>query len=148
MEHDEVSALMERWAAKAAAERSGRKLVLHTEAAGTPAADLATRNINPLRVTRRRRMARWSIAASIAAAMMVGITVFVTPETGASAPVVCMVNGKRVTDPARIEQYTLEALQLVEENLRRPGVILSSNLGEDPAMTRVGEMLNELTNNQ
>jgi anti-sigma-K factor RskA len=145
MEHKEVNALIERWAKKSAAERSDRKLVLHTEAA-TVAADSATQNSS------RLRFMRWSVrsivaAASIAAAIVAGALIFTTPEP--EAPVICMVNGKRITDPAQVEQYTREAFELADENLRRPGATFTSMLDDDgPTMARVAEMLNELTKNQ
>ena len=148
MEHKEVNALMERWAEKAAAERSGRKLILHTEV-GTPTADRATQNTPTVATSRSLRLRRWSwAAASIAAAVVVGAAIFTTPAPEPASPVICTVNGKLVTDPASIEQYTREALELADENLRRPGVILAQTLVDDLTTTRVGEMLNELTNNR
>ncbi len=65
--------------------------------------------------------------------------------TTIAAPVTCTVNGERVTDPARIEQHTREALQLADEILQIPFATLVSILNDSPAITRVGEMLNELT---
>jgi hypothetical protein len=59
-----------------------------------------------------------------------------------------MVNGVRITDPASIAAYTREALEIASDNLKRPGAVLSTTLGDDPTMIHVGEMLNELTKNQ
>ncbi len=129
---------MKRWAEKAAEERSDRKLVLHTDNESVPF---------PQR-KRRPGMWSWAAAASVAAAIVVGVAVFVDPAPEPEAPVICTVNGERITDPARIEQYTREALEIADENLRRPGAILASSLGDDLTTTRVGEMLNELINNR
>ncbi len=135
--------------ARAAGERSRRNLVLHTPSAG----ERATKQ----RATKRHSLAGWTIAAASAAAAVAAIVVAVAVFTPAgsgpgaeshSGDIVCLVNGERITDPDRIEAYTREALRLANDNLRRPGQSLSSELGGDPAMVRVGEMLNELIKNQ
>lgn len=146
MEHNEVNALLERWAKKAANETSGRKLVLHTE----PEPERGRTLLLPGKGGgRRMRLTWWSVAAAacIAAAVVVGTAIF-TPPALPDTTVICMVNGKQVTDPASIEQYTREAFRLADENLRRPGATFTSMLDDGPTMTRVAEMLNELTNNQ
>jgi hypothetical protein len=111
--------------AKMRLEKSGIKLVLHTET-------------RPLR--------RWIAAASgIAAAAIVAVAVLTTSERSHSGDIICYVNGVHITDPGEIEAYTREALEIAGENLRRPGETLVLELGSDPVMERVGEMLNELT---
>lgn len=159
--------------AGAEGERSRRKLILHTEPthkptriphteAATAATNPAKQNITPTPHTILRRPAqkplrRWIAAtAGIAAAVAVGVALFVTPEhtpqnTLHNAPqsdILCVVNGVHITDPGEIVTYTREALEIASHNLQKPGQALSSTLGNDPALVRVGEMLNELTKNQ
>ncbi len=84
-------------------------------------------------------------ASGIAAAVIVTVAVFVAPERSHSADILCVVNGVHVTDPCEIAIHTREALEIAADNLRRPGKSLSAELGGDPSLARVGEMLNELT---
>lgn len=113
--------------AQASDERSRRKPFLRTEPV-----------LIPLR--------RWMVAASgIAAAVLIAVTVFVAPEHAPQSDILCVVNGVKITDPGEIAAHTRYALKIVGDNLRKPGETLSSELGGDPAMARVGEMLNELT---
>ena len=128
--------------AEAAGERSHRKLVLHVEpVAGIEAANLAKRRIMPL-------IRRIAATAAIAAAVSATIVLFVVPRAAHGGDIVCVVNGVKITDPDQIALYTREALEIASDNLNKPGQTLSAELGGEEVMTYVGEMLNELTNNQ
>ncbi len=124
---------------QAAGERSCRKLILHTEPASETPETAKTTIRRPLF---RRISAMTAAAAATAAAVMM---VFISPEQPQGSDTVCVVNGVRITDPQEIAAYTRESLDIANDNLRKPGLILSSELSSDPALERVGEMLNELT---
>lgn len=124
--------------AGSADERSHRKLILHTEPAGRTAVAAPRSGHRPLR--------RWMAAASaVAAAVIVAMVAIFSPVPASPDSIVCVVNGVRITDPDQISAYTREAFRIADDNLRKPGEALSSELSSDPAMTRVGEMLNELS---
>ncbi len=118
--------------AEAAGERSHRKLILHTE---------------PSHRTVSRQLRRWIPAVSAAAILVAMLAIF-TPGPAPQSDILCVVNGVRITDPDQIAAHTLEALEIADDNLKKPGEALSSELGSDPALVRVGEMLNELSKNQ
>jgi hypothetical protein len=131
--------------ARAAGGRSHRKLVLHTE----PTARSDKRAEGSERTAIRQPLHRWiTAAAGIAAAVVAAVAVLVATEQSRTGDIVCVVNGVRISDPAQIEVYTREALEMVSENLKKPGQTLSSELGGEAALVRVGEMLNELSKNQ
>jgi hypothetical protein len=130
--------------ATAAGERPSRRLILHSEGS----------TIRPMRRPVLRVVTRRWIATA-AAAVVAAVALFVAlpdhdpdhdPGHDPTGGIVCMVNGVRITDPDQIALYTREALEIASDNLRRPSEKISSTLSGDPAMARVGEMLNQLTN--
>ncbi|MDR2895019.1 MAG: hypothetical protein LBU97_06115 [Alistipes sp.] len=154
--------------AEAAGQRTSRRIVLHTDhtdhtaqAATTHTAPTAGAPTVSTTAPASRPMRRWIAAASgIAAAVAIAVTLLVGPgrygddtgfgsegslSTSSTGDILCVVNGERITDPDRIALHTREAIELVNDNLSRPGRALSTKLDGDPAMARVGEMLNELT---
>jgi hypothetical protein len=125
--------------AQAAGERSHRKLVLHTEPA-KQSAPLLKRS-HPLR--------RWVAVASAAAAVVIAMVVIFTPaERAPQSDILCVVNGVQITDPDMIALHTREALKIADDNMQLPRRAISAEFASDPAMARVGEMLNELSKNQ
>jgi hypothetical protein len=129
------------YGAEAADERPARPMKMHTVNA-TPKM-LRRPMSGPVRL--------WIAATVAAAAVIAGIALFVAlphPAGTGGDPIVCMVNGVRITDPDQIAAYTLEALQIASDNLRRPSETISATLGNDPAIVRVGEMLDQLTKNE
>ncbi len=128
--------------AEAAGERSHRRLILHTEP-NRPGGILTGS------VASRRPLRRW-IAGAAAAVVAIAVvtTLIFAPERASRGDILCVVNGVQITDPGQIAAYTREAFEIANDNLRKPGETLSSELGADPAFERVGEMLNELAKNQ
>jgi hypothetical protein len=126
---------------EAMGQRPGRKLILHTEPAPQPA--LSLKRSRPLR---RLVAATSAVAAAIVIAM---VAIFAPESTPASqTDILCVVNGVRITDPAQIALHTREALEIADRNMQLPRRTLSAEFASDPAMARVGEMLNELSKKQ
>jgi hypothetical protein len=106
-----------------------RRVVLHTE-----------------RLSHVERSPRRWIVTVAAAAALTGIGIFVGPGAGVDrGGIVCVVDGVRITDPRQIEQYTREAIGIVNDNLERTSLAVASRLGSPPAMARIGEMIDQLT---
>jgi hypothetical protein len=128
--------------ARAAGGRSHRKLVLHTE----PTARSDKRAEGSERTAIRRSLHRWiTAAAGIAAAAVAVVAVLVATEQSRTGDIVCVVNGVRISDPAQIEVYTREALEMVSENLKKPGNAVSSELSGTPALSRAAKILENIT---
>jgi hypothetical protein len=167
MEYNEVKALCERWLSGASSltEEAALREFFTSPDAGLPAdlepyrlmfdgisraASLRSNRALILRTYNkqpRMRLTRWFLtaAAGAAAAAVTTVMLIIPNPTTSENNIVCTVNGVRITDPARIAAYTREALEIASDNLNKPGAALSTTLGTDPAMIRVGEMLNELT---
>ena len=139
--------------AEAAGERSHRKLVLHTEpshpSVKTGGNILPGSKVPGAAPSGRRLLRRWvAVASTAAAAVVVAMVAIFTPGPAPQSDILCVVNGVHITDPDQIASYTREALELASDNLRKPGEAISSELNSDPALARVGEMLNELSKNR
>jgi hypothetical protein len=124
-----------------AASRSPRKLILHTEP------EPVARRVSLLRRGfAGRSSTRWSVAAAVAAAAIVGTVLLITPERAVpESDIVCMVNGVRITDPTAIDAYTRRALEMVNDNLQKPASAVESELTGNPALTRAARVLNSIT---
>jgi hypothetical protein len=146
--------------AAARGERSHRKLVLHTEPAARQKGTAEFKGIATRRPL-RRLIAAGTAAAAVAAVVVIALWVapqrtpesddfamYVAPEHTSNGDIECVVNGVRITDQDEIAAYTREALKIANDNLRKPSRALSSELGNETALVRVGEMLNELSKNR
>ncbi|MDR0908000.1 MAG: hypothetical protein LBM63_05295 [Rikenellaceae bacterium] len=85
---------------------------------------------------------------TVAAAVLVGIFVFVGRTDLAQNDLICYVNGQRITDPLQANRYALDAIELVNANLQKPSEILTAKTRKSPTAKRVEEMLNTLTSQQ
>lgn len=113
--------------AEAAAEKPRRKLRLREK---------------PERISLRG----WIVAASGIAAMVVA-AVCLNMNVGASqtGDIVCYVNGQKITDRQLAMEYTQEAIDLINANLRKPAERLAAPAEKTVTIDRVNEMLNALT---
>jgi hypothetical protein len=86
--------------------------------------------------------------AAAAAAIAVGIFVFVERDTTSGGELICYVNGERITDPHLAEEYAASAIEHINATLRKPSEYLSAKSTQSPTMKRVEEMLNTLSSQQ
>jgi hypothetical protein len=86
--------------------------------------------------------------STVAAAVMVGLFVFVGHTDAPQEQLICYVNGQKITDPLQANRYALDAIELVNENLQKPSEILATKTLQRSTAKRVEEMLNILTSQQ
>jgi hypothetical protein len=84
----------------------------------------------------------------VAAAVMVGLFLFVGRTDAPLEGIICYVNGQKITDPRQANQYALDAIGLINQSLQKPAELLSAKTDKSPTMKRVEEMLNTLSSQQ
>jgi hypothetical protein len=86
---------------------------------------------------------------TVAAAVLVGLFVFVGRTGSSQEQLICYVNGQKITDPALATHYASDAIELVNENLQKPSEIIAAKTHQSSTTAkRVGEMLNTLSSQQ
>ncbi len=117
--------------AKALAGRPRRELILHAE--------------TPRKPLQRRRLVAAISGLAAAAAVMTAVFMTIDLTKSQRSDIVCYVNGHLVTDPQAALEYTQEALEIINAKLQKPAGYISPKTESTATMSRVGDMLNALT---
>jgi hypothetical protein len=115
---------------------------------GHSAAEATRRSHTEIRLHRHNVRPLIFAITTVAAAVLVGLFVFIGRTDTPQEQLVCYVNGQRITDPALATLYATDAIELVNENLQKPSEILSAKTLQSSTAKRVEEMLNTLSSQQ
>jgi hypothetical protein len=115
---------------------------------GRSAAEATRRSHTEIRLHRQPVRPLIFTITTVAAAVLVGLFVFVGRTDTPQEQLICYVNGQKITDPRQVNQYTLNAIGLINESLQKPAELLSAKTDKSPTAKRVEEMLNTLTSQQ